>query len=580
MKKIVFLSLFFPVFCFGQWVQVGNSINGQAANARFGWSTAISGNGMVVATGAIFNSSAFSNAGQVTVYGLANGTWGQIGTPINGESSGDQTGQSVSLSEDGSILAIGEPFNNDLGFTSGQVRVFRNINNNWSPVGQDLMGQNATAGAGTSIDLSADGSVVAFGAPNTTVSGVLGGTGFTGIVEVHELQGNTWVQKGGDINGDGTIIKFGQSVSLSSDGNTIAIGQTGNPAQNPATDIGRVKVYQFIGNQWVQVGNTIFGTATSDEFGYKVSLSASGNILAIGTNTKNEVKVFELIGGVWTQIGSTLTGEGGSDLFGFSLGLSNDGSVLAVGARWNSTDGFRRGRAYVFKNQGGNWQLVDNAISGIANSDQNGFSVSLSKDGSRVVISALENDDAGANTGQLRVFENVALVPIKLLYFGGSFSNNEVTLNWKYESQTNFSHFVVEKSLNGIDFNGIKNVGLTNAQVYYYKDLDINNASKFYYRLKLVDKDGKFSYSNIIKIQTGAVNTFSVMGNPVKDNLSITGLKRGSTLAIYDNAGKLLLQKNVQDQSVLMDISFLSSGVYYLRCLNDELIETKKIIKQ
>jgi hypothetical protein len=106
------------------------------------------------------------------VFGWTNESWAQIGADINAETGGDQTGQAVSLSDDGSIVAIGEPFNNDLGFTSGQVRVFENINNSWSQVGQDLYGDHATAGAGTSVDLSADGSVVAFGAPNTPVNGV------------------------------------------------------------------------------------------------------------------------------------------------------------------------------------------------------------------------------------------------------------------------------------------------------------------------------------------------------------------------------------------------------------------------
>jgi hypothetical protein len=415
MKKLIFLFLLSPVFCSGQWVQQGNSINGQVASARFGWSTAISANGTILAVGAPANSTAASNAGQVMVYGLSNGIWGQIGAPINGESSGDQTGESVSLSSNGSILAIGEPLNNDLGFTSGQVRVFSNINNNWSQIGQDLFGQNSSADAGRSVDLSADGMTLAFGAPNTIVSPF---PSFTGNVEVYQLQGNTWVQKGGDINGDGTVIKFGESVSLSDDGNTIAIGQSGDPIRTNPQDTGRVKVYQFVGNQWVQLGNTIKGTIGRDEFGYKVSLSGSGNILAIGTFAQNQVKVFELIGGVWTQIGSTLAGESAGDAFGLSVSLSNDGSALAVGARFNSLDGTSRGRAYVFKNQGGNWTLINNPILGVANGDQNGVSVAISQNGSRVAVGATNNDDGGSNAGQVRVFENINV---------GSFSFNTST---------------------------------------------------------------------------------------------------------------------------------------------------------
>ena len=165
MRQIFTILALMPTLCFAQWTQVGNSINGQTANDRSGYSTAISANGNIVAIGSANSSSSFPNAGQVRVFEFTNGVWTQVATDINGESSGDQTGQSVSLSADGSIVAIGEPFNNDLGFTSGQVRVFKNINNSWSQVGQDLFGQNAVAEAGKSVDLSSDGSILAFGAP-------------------------------------------------------------------------------------------------------------------------------------------------------------------------------------------------------------------------------------------------------------------------------------------------------------------------------------------------------------------------------------------------------------------------------
>lgn len=409
MKRLITILALIPTLCHGQWTQVGHSINGQMANDRLGTSTAISADGSIVATGSPSNSDGGSSAGQVSVFGYSNGVWTQIGADINGESFGDQTGQSVSLSSNGSILAIGEPFNNDLGYTSGQVRVFQNINNNWSQIGNDLYGQNAVAGAGTSVDLSADGSIVAFGAPNTTVNGV---PSFIGKVQVFELQNNSWVQKGGDIDGDGTIIKFGQSVSLSDDGNIIAIGQSGDPSNTNPLDTGRVKVYQFVGNQWVQLGNTIFGTAGRDEFGYRLSLSSAGNILAVGSYIKSEVKVFELIDGVWSQMGNTLFGDSPGDSFGFSLSLSSSGSFLAVGARFLSLSGNQPGRAYLFENQGGDWVLINDPIDGAAPGDQAGFSVAISQDGSRVVVGSIGNDDGGNNAGQVRVFENNTILDI------------------------------------------------------------------------------------------------------------------------------------------------------------------------
>lgn len=402
MKKVISILFLLPVICSGQWNQVGNSINGQAAGDAFGYSTAISADGTIIAVGANANDSNGNGSGQVRVFRYVNGVWSQIGGDLNGESGGDQTGQSVSLSNDGSVVAIGEPLNNDLGFTSGQVRVFKNINNTWTQVGQDLYGEDSSAFAGRTVDLSTDGSILAFGIPNAVVNGVA----FTGKVRVFEQQNGTWVQKGGDINGDGSIIKFGENISLSADGNILAIGQTGNPGSQAQTDIGRVKVYQFINNQWVQLGSTIPGSFVNDEFGTSVSLSDSGTILAIGSFSSNQVKVYQLNSGNWTQLGNTLVGQNPGDLFGGRVSLSNNGIFLAVGARFNSIDGFNKGRAYIYQNQSGTWTQVNNPISGANNGDLSAFALAISQDGSKLVIGATGNDDAGSNAGHVRIFEN------------------------------------------------------------------------------------------------------------------------------------------------------------------------------
>jgi len=401
-RSILFFALM-PTLCLAQWLPLGNAIPGQTAGDRCGTSTAISADGSIVAFGARDGN---SNFGEVRVFRLSDGAWTQIGATLVGESGGDQTGSSVSLSHDGSVLAIGEPFNNDLGYTSGQVRVFQNVNDNWLPLGQDLYGLNAIAEAGRSVDLSADGLTLAYGAPNTTVNGAF----FAGQVRVFELQNNTWVQKGGDINGDGSIIKFGVNVTLSDDGNTIAIGQSGDPSNTNPEDTGRVKVYQFVGNQWIQLGNTLRGTAGRDEFGFTVRLSAAGNRVAIGSFAKSEVRVFDWVNGIWIPVGNTLVGNNLGDSFGFSLSLTGDGQYLAVGARFISLTNNDPGSVYVFKELGGNWVLIDTPIMGVAPGDQAGFSVAISENGTRVVSSSIGNDDAGNNAGHIRIFENTAIL--------------------------------------------------------------------------------------------------------------------------------------------------------------------------
>ncbi len=404
MKKIILFFLCLPSIAFAQWTQVGKAVNGQAADDRSGYSIAISADGSIVASGSHANDAVANGCGQVRVFKNVNSVWTQIGADLNGETGGDQTGQGVSLSADGSVVAIGEPFNNDLGSTTGQVRVFKNVGGTWTKVGQDLYGDNFSSAAGSTVELSEDGSIMAFGAPGSTVNGNF----YAGWAKVFKLVGTAWVQQGADLTSSSlTKNRFGQDVSLSADGNTIAVGHIGNPGAIPSKDTGSVQVFNFINNQWVQLGNTLKGYALNDEFGHDVDLSYSGTILAVGTYQANRVEVFELIGSVWTKVGNTLTGVAASDRFGYSVSLSRNGDKIAVGAPNNSTAGFNKGRIYVYEKIASTWTLINNPIDGDSIDDLAGFGVALSNYGTVVAASSIFNDNAnGIDAGHFRVFRN------------------------------------------------------------------------------------------------------------------------------------------------------------------------------
>ena len=126
-----------------------------------------------------------------------------------------------------------------------------------------------------SVSLSSDGNIVAIGA-----NGNDGNGSNSGHVRVYEYNCTDWVQKGGDIDGEAAYDYSGSSVSLSSDGNIIAVGADGN--DNNQYYSGHVRVYEYNGTNWVQKGGDIDGEAAGDSSGYSVSLSSDGNIVAIG----------------------------------------------------------------------------------------------------------------------------------------------------------------------------------------------------------------------------------------------------------------------------------------------------------
>ncbi|CAK0857914.1 unnamed protein product [Prorocentrum cordatum] len=106
------------------WSQLGQDIVGETYGDLSGGSVSLSSDGSRVAIGARFNDGAGSNSGHVRVFGLSGNTWSQLGQDIDGEASGDLSGTSVSLSSDGSRVAIGAIYNDGAGSNSGHVRVF------------------------------------------------------------------------------------------------------------------------------------------------------------------------------------------------------------------------------------------------------------------------------------------------------------------------------------------------------------------------------------------------------------------------------------------------------------------------
>jgi 6-phosphogluconolactonase (cycloisomerase 2 family) len=265
------------------WNQIGQDIIGEANGDEFGYSVSISEDGETIAVGT------FNSASYIRIYLLEDdGTsWGQIGEDIVGEADYDYFGYSVSLSADGSTLAIGAPNNDDNGDDSGQVMVYR-INSEESSwerlVQKSILGDNAGDRFGTSVNLSPDGNTLAIGSP-----GYWEEEDRPGYVRVFSLESSlntdSWNQIGQDITGEANGDEFGFSVSLSGDGKTLAVG-----ARRADFHSGHVKVYQMDDSVsgWMQLGDDIDGEAAYDNSGWSVSLSADGNTVAISSPINND----------------------------------------------------------------------------------------------------------------------------------------------------------------------------------------------------------------------------------------------------------------------------------------------------
>ena len=165
----------------------------------------------------------------------------QLGSDIDGEAAGDNSGRSVSLSSDGTILAIGATQNDGNGSDAGHVRVYEWNGGAWIQKGADIDGEAEGDQLGRSVSLSSDGTILAIGANLNDGNG-----SDAGHVRVYEWNGSAWVQKGGDIDGEAAGDYSGYSVSLSSGGTILAIGANRN--DGAAYNAGHVRVYRWNGS--------------------------------------------------------------------------------------------------------------------------------------------------------------------------------------------------------------------------------------------------------------------------------------------------------------------------------------------
>ena len=142
----------------------------------------------------------------------------------------------------------------------------------------------------------------------------------TGTDLVGGFESSTWTQRGADINGEAAGDYSGFSVSLSSDGTTLAVGAPYNDGDNVNVS-GHVRVYKYNGTTWTQLGDDIDGEAADDRSGWFLSLSSDGTTLAVAAdkndgngNASGHVRVYKYDGTTWNQLGDDIDGEAAVDV--------------------------------------------------------------------------------------------------------------------------------------------------------------------------------------------------------------------------------------------------------------------------
>ncbi len=315
------------------------------------------------------------------------GQWVPYGDTFYGDEQ-ERLGYAFALSGKGDILAIGSPGYKGIEGQQGAVNVYQFVDDGWEALGSTVVGEPQSMRFAYSLSLSKEGNVLAVGSHQD------GGYDY---VKTFVREEASWAPLGQVLYGHSHDDYFGRSVALSDDGSIMAINA---PFYNRAgiLEAGSLSVYHMDDQQqWVPLGQTLMGEENGQFFGFSFSLSGSGTRLVASAHfhheggTVGQVQAFELDADHWQPIGQPLQGSPRSDEYGSALDLSSNGAVLAVGAPSYSGDVVDEGQVEMFQWRDTEWVPFGQALHGLSE-DRFGSAVALSEDGTTVAILAPYNE--------------------------------------------------------------------------------------------------------------------------------------------------------------------------------------------
>ncbi|MCA8952502.1 MAG: FG-GAP repeat protein [Planctomycetes bacterium] len=363
--------------------------------AEFGHDVAISGNRVVVGA-PLHDDQGLSNAGSVHVYEPVNGAWSHVAsiTPFDPRSN-DRFGTAVAL--DGDTIAVGSPYDDDNGSSSGSVYVYEFDGASWQ-LATKLTGFGVAEHFGAAVAIHGD--VLAVGSPEAQGSQAVR----EGVVRVYERLQGVWTYRA-IVSLHGTTSDVGFGASLEVHDEVIIAGAPGS-AISGTPDSGAAYLIERVGSSWNETTAFFdpFGN-TGDRFGESVSIfQKTAAVMAPNRNGGNGVGfVYRFDGAGWRATRSSSSSQTVVH-YGRSVALSSNavlsGDPLAhYGGHVPQTGG-----GYVRYWALGLWRDAAHADSpNSSDGDRVGYSCDL--DTRFGVLGAPGDDTRGSDAGAAYVWE-------------------------------------------------------------------------------------------------------------------------------------------------------------------------------
>lgn len=217
--------------------------------------------------------------------------------------------------------------------------------------------------------------------------------------------------------------------------------------------------------------------------------------------------------------------------------------------------------------------------------------VNFLNDPDQLVVFA-DNNTSLLNIGVL----DASALPIKLKKFIAERDgdNRASRLSWTSVSEVNSSHFEIERSLDGFNFEYVGSVGASgnSSSLIDYSFIDNklpfsrNNINIFYYRLKMVDLDGKYEYTDVRSVSFDDITKveLSIYPNPTANSVFVkmnsSSENQEAPLNIFDASGRLVLSKNVSTNGISeIEIMNLPNAIYNIAITHEGKVYNNQVVK-
>jgi hypothetical protein len=483
-----------------------------------------------------------------------------MGSDIDGDASGNNAGRAVSLSSDGSRLAVGAP----VGDIRGHVYVYDWTGSDWQQVGNKIIGERFGDIFGNAISLDSDGSRIVIGGPYN--NGPDNFSSDQGHARVYELPvSSSWSAASSGSWGTGGNWSAGQApdantaatidgdVSVTVDGTAEALSITLDNGADLVVN-GNLTI-PSINDIQLPSGSKISGTGT-----------INGEVLNNGGNIcmGNSPGVLSVVGAVDMTSGTTDV-----EINGIIVGTQYDqlsvSGTVTIGANANLNITFG----------GGFFPAVNDVFDIItANTITGTFDLAnISFSGGNVTDLSI----AYINGTTARVTIN-AILPVELSYFEALLKNQKAELRWQTLSETQNKGFAIQRSKDLKSWEEIAYVegAGTTHQISNYQWVDDRPMKgQSYYRLQQQDYDGGIAYS---PIQSILLNTddFRVFPNPFTNEINL--INGQGELRIFNAFGKLVTQLQVNEEQQIIDLSYLPKGSYLITIKRPNGVDLSRLI--